>query len=41
MDAIDNILNKVSARELAVPYPTKEEMETVYRAALRLSLIHI
>ena len=35
MDAIDNILNKVSARELAVPYPSKEEMETVYKAALR------
>ena len=35
MDAIDNILNKVSARELADPYPTKEEMETVYKAALR------
>ena len=30
MDAIDNILNKVSARELAFPYPSKEEMETVY-----------
>ena len=35
MDAIDNILNKVSARELAVPCPSKEEMETVYKAALR------
>ena len=35
MDAIDNILNKVSARELAVPYPSKEEMKTVYKAALR------
>tara|TARA_B100001027_G_scaffold19662_1_gene11729 strand:- start:294 stop:842 length:549 start_codon:yes stop_codon:yes gene_type:complete len=35
MDAIDNILNKVSARELTVPCPSKEEMETVYKAALR------
>lgn len=35
MDAIDNILNKVSARELDVPCPSKEEMETVYKAALR------
>ncbi len=35
MDALNNILNKVSARELAIPYPSKEEMETVYKAALR------
>ena len=35
MDALDNILNRVSARELAEPHPTKSEMEEVYKAALR------
>ena len=35
MDALENILNRVSARTLAEPFPTKEEMNTVYKAALR------
>ena len=35
MDAIKNILNRVSARELSPPYPSKEEMNLVYQAALR------
>ena len=35
MDALENILNRVSARTLAEPYPSKEEMDTVYKAALR------
>ena len=35
MDAIKNITNRVSARELAKPYPTSEEMAIVYKGALR------
>ena len=35
MDALTNILNRVSARELAKPYPTKDEMKLIYQAALR------
>ena len=35
MEAINNILNRVSARELSSPYPTKDEMDLVYKAALR------
>ena len=35
MDALENILNRVSARTLAEPFPSKEEMNTVYKAALR------
>ena len=35
MDALENILNRVSARTLAEPYPSKDEMDTVYNAALR------
>ena len=35
MDALDNILNRVSARKLAEPHPSSEEMKTVYKAALR------
>ena len=35
MDALDNILNRVSARRLSNPIPSKDEMETVYKAALR------
>ena len=35
MDALDNILNRVSARKLAKPHPSSEEMKTVYKAALR------
>ncbi len=35
MDALDNILKRVSARELAEPHPTESEMEKVYKAALR------
>ena len=35
MDALDNILLRNSARGLSLPYPSKKEMETVYKAALR------
>ena len=35
MDALKNILNRVSARQLSEPYPNKEEMDIVYNAALR------
>ena len=35
MDAIKNILNRVSARELSKPYPSKDEMDVVYQGALR------
>ena len=35
MDALDNILKRVSARELVKPHPSKSEMEKVYKAALR------
>ena len=35
MDALENILNRVSARTLSEPYPSKDQMDTVYKAALR------
>ena len=35
MEALNNILTRVSARELSSPYPSKDEMELVYKAALR------
>jgi len=35
MDALDNILNRVSARNLIKPFPTQDEMEKVFRGALR------
>jgi nitroreductase len=35
MDALENILNRVSARSLKSPHPSKKEMEIVYKAALR------
>jgi nitroreductase len=35
MDALDNILNRVSARSLISPHPSKDEMDIVYKAALR------
>ena len=35
MDALDNILNRVSARNLVEPYPTQDEMVKVFRGALR------
>ena len=35
MEALNNILTRVSARELSSPYPSKNEMELVYKAALR------
>ena len=35
MDALKNILNRVSARELAQPYPSNDEMKLIYQAALR------
>ena len=35
MDALDNILNRVSARTLIEPHPTQDEMDKVYKGALR------
>ena len=35
MDALNNILSRVSARTLIEPHPTKDEMEQVFKAALR------
>ena len=35
MEALENILNRVSGRNLSKPYPSKEEMDIVYKAALR------
>jgi nitroreductase len=35
MDALDNILNRVSARTLAEPHPSQEEMDLVFNGALR------
>ena len=35
MDAIDNILNRVSARILKPPYPSQTEMSKVFKGALR------
>ena len=35
MDALDNILNRVSARQLTEPHPNSSEMDIVYQAALR------
>ena len=35
MEALDNILNRVSSRELSLPHPSPEEMTVAYKAALR------
>tara|TARA_B100000575_G_scaffold150687_1_gene120138 strand:+ start:8877 stop:9425 length:549 start_codon:yes stop_codon:yes gene_type:complete len=35
MDALKNILERVSARELAAPHPSSDEMKKVFKAALR------
>ena len=35
MDAIENILNRRSSKKLALPYPDKNEMKLIYKAALR------
>ena len=35
MKAIDNILTRVSPIELTLPHPSDEQMEIVYKAALR------
>jgi nitroreductase len=35
MDALDNILNRVSARQLTEPHPNSSEMDIIYQAALR------
>ena len=35
MDAIENILGRNSHKNLELPYPSSEEMELVYKAALR------
>ena len=34
-EALKNILNRNSPRELSKPHPSKEEMEIIYQAALR------
>ena len=35
MDALDNILKRVSARKLIEPHPTQDEMDKVFKGALR------
>ena len=35
MYSLNNILNRVSARDLSLPHPNKDEMDLVYKAALR------
>ena len=35
MDALENILNRVSSRELIFPHPSPQEMAVTYKAALR------
>ena len=35
MDAIENLLSRNSVSKLIEPYPTNDEMELVYKAALR------
>ena len=35
MEALDNILNRISARNLVQPHPNEDELELVYKAALR------
>ena len=35
MDAIKNITERNSARELIEPHPSKDEMQIVFKAALR------
>ena len=35
MNALDNILNRVSARTLKEPHPTQDEMDKVFKGALR------
>jgi nitroreductase len=35
MEALNNILHRVSASDLSEPYPNKNEMDLVYQAALR------
>ena len=34
MDALDNILNRVSARKLIEPHPTQDEMDKVFKGAM-------
>ncbi len=34
-EALENILNRNSPRELSEPYPSEEEMEIIFQAALR------
>ena len=34
-EALNNILNRNSPRELSEPHPTEKEMELIYQAALR------
>ena len=35
MEALNNILSRVSARELSEPHPSPDEMKLIYQAALR------
>ena len=34
-EALNNILNRNSPRELSEPHPSEKEMELIYQAALR------
>ena len=35
MDAIENLISRNSPRELTAPRPSNQEMEEVYKAAIR------
>ena len=35
MDAIKNLLNRKSSKNLEAPFPSREEMDIVYKSALR------
>jgi len=35
VEALNNILNRVSARNLKDPHPSEDEMQSIYKAALR------
>ena len=41
MDALDNILKRVSARELAEPHPTESEMKKVYKFTIYINNIPV
>ena len=39
MNALDNILNRVSARSITEPHPTRDEMDKVFRGALQTAVV--